>query len=202
MSDSYHHAVLVRTQSVASFVTDLFVGADEFHSQEFDKLGVDEAREIVVAAYNRPIESKSQTFVLRAHFITLEAQNALLKVIEEPPLSSRFVIVVPADFVVLPTILSRCEVFLDSGESVVNEVFSAFLSADVKTRLEQIETAQKKKDVAWQRSMKQGLIEYVKTHAELASELEYCARLLLTRGASNKFLFEHAALTIPARSTR
>jgi hypothetical protein len=65
-------------------------------------------------------------------------------------------------------------------------------------RLTVIDTALKKKDMLWQRAMKQGLIEYVAgcKDARLA-DLEYVARMLLTRGASNKMLLEHAALTLP-----
>jgi len=201
MSEQPHHAVLVRTSSISKFSAEPFVGLDEFTVQEFEKLGIDDARKIVLSAHARPAESLTQTFVLVAHFITLEAQNALLKVVEEPPESSRFVIVVPIDFVILPTILSRCQVTIDANQPDVSEVFTSFVTTGFKDRLAMIETAQKKKDTAWQQSIKSGLTGYVTKHPELAQELEYCARLLLTRGASNKFLLEHAALTIPARST-
>lgn len=198
MAASQHHAILVRTTSVSGYDSSHFTVEGELIEQTYEKFGVDEARQLTVAAYSRPAQSQVQTFVVRAFFITLEAQNALLKIVEEPPVSSRFVLVVPADFVVLPTILSRCEVVVDQTVYGANTVFAAFLETGFKERLEQIDTAQKKKDTQWQREIKNGLIVHVQLHPELATELEYCARLLLTRGASNKFLLEHAALTLPA----
>lgn len=42
-----------------------------------------------------------------AHLLTTEAQNALLKMLEEPPLNTAFILTVPAADAVLPTIQSR-----------------------------------------------------------------------------------------------
>lgn len=200
MSFDSHHAILVRTTEVDSLVTDTFVSTGEIVNYFYEKLGIDEARQINSAAHVRPTEADIQTFVVRTHFITLEAQNALLKVVEEPPVSTRFVLVIPADFTVLPTILSRCEVYIDNDLIKPNQTFTDFLETDLKGRLESIDKAAKAKDVQWQRNIKNGLIQYVKSNTSGVVELEYCARLLLTRGASNKFLLEHAALTLPTSS--
>jgi len=199
MNEYFHHAILVQTNSVSDYDTTHLVPGDEVYVQSFEKLGVSDVRRIISDAHNLPRESTVQTFVFRVQFITLEAQNALLKVFEEPPVSSKFVLIVPMDFVLLPTLLSRCELKKDTVK-IKNPQFESFVRSDFKERLEQIDAAQKKKDSDWQRAIKQGLITYTQKHSELAAELEYCARLLLTRGASNKFLLEHAALIIPARS--
>jgi len=82
-------------------------------------------------------------------------------------------------------------------------VFKNFLLQGYKERLTSIDQASKKQDIAWQRSMKQGLIQYLNENTKLIasslSELECVARLLLTRGASNKMLFEQVALILPIR---
>lgn len=200
MSTESHHAFLVRTPQVQAFVEDLLLLDGEVVRYYYEKLGIDEARLINTAAHIRPIVSDIQTFVIRTHFVTLEAQNALLKVVEEPPASSRFILIVPSDFAVLPTILSRCNVYVDTDSTTSNQSFVEFLAADFKTRLALIDIAAKAKDVQWQRDIKNGLIFYLTASTQGLIELEYCTRLLLTRGASNKFLLEHVALTLPASS--
>jgi DNA polymerase-3 subunit delta' len=163
-------------------------------------LGVREAQQLVKNAHLRPAATSRQLCVVRAQFITLEAQNALLKVFEEPPHSTRFLLIVPRDFIVIPTLLSRCETVDADIKAEENLSFVDFLSASFAERLALIDQAQKNKDTHWQRAIKKGLIEYLETHTQQLKELEYAARLLLTRGASNKFLLEHAALTIPSRT--
>jgi len=76
------------------------------------------------------------------------------------------------------------------------------LQEDYKGRLIAIEKSTKSKDTVWQRSIKNGLIEYLTTtkkKMDSLSNLEYVSRTLLTRGASNKMLLEHAALMLKPR---
>jgi len=194
-----HHALLLFAYDVTSADTSTIAAEDEVKNSEFEKFGVNEARQLVKDAHLRPVAMSKQLFVVRAQFITLDAQNTLLKVFEEPPQSTRFLLIVPRDFIVIPTLLSRCEVI--EGDSTVskNDVYEVFVLSSHAERLALIDLAQKKKDVQWQREIKNGLIEYLKTHTEQLKELEYVARLLLTRGASNKLLLEHAALIMPSR---
>lgn len=197
---THHHAELVRSLSVRAYVFDP-ESECEVRDSYFERLGIDDARELVRLAYNRPAEAIEQVFIVRADFMTHEAQNALLKVLEEAPEGTRFRFVLPPDFAVLPTLQSRFSaVAVGEGESDLTEVFETFLAGSYKERLAAVESAAKKKDVAWQRSIKQGLIEHTAS-AEMALtarvELEFVARTLLTRGASNKMLLEQAALTLP-----
>lgn len=195
-----HHALLLFAHDVSSVGIDELKSDNEVHDTLFEKFGVDDAQQLVRSAYIRPLQTSMQLCVVRAQFVTLEAQNALLKVFEEPPVSTNFLLIVPRDFIVLPTLLSRCEI-VRSGETVTeNALFTDFVAASYAQRLALIDQAQKNKDAVWQRSIKKGLITYAQTHTEHLKELEYSARLLLTRGASNKFLLEHAALTIPSSS--
>jgi hypothetical protein len=197
---STHHALLLYAHDISTTKIAAIAFEDEVQNTEFEKFGVKDAQQLVKNAHLRPSGTSNQLCVVRAQFITLEAQNAMLKVFEEPPQSTRFLLIVPKDFVVIATLLSRCEIVIDDSVSPDNESFQDFLAASFAERLALIDQAQKKKDVHWQRRIKTGLIEYLETHTEHLKELEYAARLLLTRGASNKFLLEHAALTIPSRT--
>lgn len=199
--DTSHHALLLYAHKIETIAIDSFVGENDVQDTTYEKLGVAEAQSLVTSAHIRPDSTSRQTIVVRAQFITLEAQNALLKVFEEPPASTVFLLIVPADFIVLPTLLSRCERLHHEQIVAENTDFQTFLAGSFAERLALIDQAQKKKDTAWQRSIKQGLIAYSQTHTQQLKELEYTARLLLTRGASNKFLLEHVALALPPRSS-
>jgi DNA polymerase III delta prime subunit len=207
MLSAYHHAIIFRVDMVRSFLLPLSIFSDDVQEVCIDRFGIDDARELVKKAYSRPIEAVEQILVVRTDFITLEAQNALLKVLEEPPSSTKFVFVVPKDFIILPTLSSRFGEFFSKEKNIVSEtnqniVFSEFMKNGYSERLSSIEQAIKKKDMEWQKSIKRGLIEYLEKPFKISSslkELEYSARLLLTRGASNKMLFEHIALILPTR---
>lgn len=200
MSTTAHHAQLLFAHDISAVDSKAICLGGDILDNAFEKFGVSDAQALVKSAHVRPTTAQQQTCVVRAQFVTLEAQNALLKVFEEPPLSTKFLLIVPADFIVLPTLLSRCEIITSTEVHKENTSFAEFLKASYAERLTAIDTAQKKKDAQWQRSIKQGLITYLGTHTQQLKELEYAARLLLTRGASNKLLLEHVALTLPPRS--
>ncbi len=75
-----------------------------------DSVSIDAVREIRNFLWRKPVASPKRTLVIdEAEFLTVEAQNALLKVIEEPPASS-LIIVVSSDLdSLLPTIPSRLQ---------------------------------------------------------------------------------------------
>lgn len=201
---SVHHAILLRTNSVDSYSIRDVNSDSEIRDSFFEKIGIDDTRELVKNAYRRPFESKEQVFVVRTHFITLESQNALLKLLEEPPESTRFIFILPPDFIVIPTLASRMsEHASEDKDSEECAIFSGFLASGYKDRVTSIDVAVKKKNTEWQRAIKIGLISYLgqpATQFHPSAELNFVARTLLTRGASNKMLLEQVALTLPTRS--
>ncbi len=75
-----------------------------------DKLtiGVDDVRHVTAEVYTKPIISSKKIVVIQnAHLMTQEAQNALLKVIEEPPDYVVFFLLCDSVGNMLSTILSR-----------------------------------------------------------------------------------------------
>ncbi|TKX31822.1 DNA polymerase III subunit delta' [Campylobacter estrildidarum] len=70
---------------------------------------LDDARLVEKESYIAEIDEK--IIVLMAHNFRIEAQNFLLKLLEEPPQNVKFLIVVPSKNLLLPTIKSRliCE---------------------------------------------------------------------------------------------
>lgn len=64
---------------------------------------VDDAREL------RKLVSLGQSLILNnAHNLTIEAQNALLKTLEEPPENVQIFLLTPDPELLLPTVVSRC----------------------------------------------------------------------------------------------
>ena len=200
---SHHHATVIFTTDVLSYTVD-FESSEEQHSNFFEKLGIDEVRKLSEEAHRRPTEGfQKKCIFTKSNFITIEAQQALLKVIEEPPESCRFVFVFPIGMTLLPTIISRVVIHSESETSAEEPNFVELVSFSYADRLAAIDKAIKAKDTAWQRSIKSGLIHHLRlqtnSSASVLSDLDFVARNLLTRGASNKFLLEHLALTLPIK---
>lgn len=75
-------------------------------------IGVDQVRVIKSAAYISPHESQRKVFFIpEAQKLRTEAQNALLKVIEEPPESAYFIFTAPSRSNLLETVCSRLTIF-------------------------------------------------------------------------------------------
>lgn len=71
-------------------------------------LGIDEARQVKNFLWQKPFRSSRRTVVIgRADNLTPEAQNALLKIIEEPPRSSLILLTVSDPALLTATINSR-----------------------------------------------------------------------------------------------
>lgn len=69
---------------------------------------IDAIRSLRQEAYLSPNEGRAKVFILAdAHTMTVQAQNALLKLIEEPPQEALFLLTVRSRQLLLPTILSR-----------------------------------------------------------------------------------------------
>lgn len=79
---------------------------------------VDVVRSVRDDAFIRPNEAARKVFVLlEAQAMSEQAQNALLKVLEEPPPAVLFLLTVPSASMLLPTVRSRSQLFrLDGGE--------------------------------------------------------------------------------------
>ncbi|MBI4099765.1 hypothetical protein HY440_02040 [Candidatus Microgenomates bacterium] len=79
-------------------------------------LGIEEVRELRRALSLRPLKEKHKTAVIpAAEKLTIEAQNALLKILEEPPEDADIILIAPEEESLLPTVVSRCQVnFLTS----------------------------------------------------------------------------------------
>ena len=75
------------------------------------EIGIDRIREACHSANLLPYEGKYRVFIIdKAESLSLEASNALLKTLEEPPPRVIFILLSSEPSRLLPTIVSRCQV--------------------------------------------------------------------------------------------
>lgn len=83
---------------------------------------VDAVRQIRADAYVRPNEAPRRVFVLLGMQNMSEiSQNALLKILEEPPANVLFVLTSVSAAALLPTVRSRVQIFSAAGESLLGD---------------------------------------------------------------------------------
>lgn len=72
-------------------------------------IGISQIRELLESIYRKPVSADGRVAIVDdAHRMTLEAQNALLKTLEEPPAGALLIVVTSSPERLLPTVVSRC----------------------------------------------------------------------------------------------
>jgi len=72
-------------------------------------ISISQIRQIGSAISARPNEARCRmVLILEAHLMNAQAQNGLLKMLEEPPPKTFFVLIADKVSMLLPTIISRC----------------------------------------------------------------------------------------------
>ena len=99
-------------------------------SGKTEAVNVEEVRNICSDAYIRPNEAANKVYIIRnADRMQIQAQNALLKLIEEPPQNILFILCCERKDNLLPTILSRVTVYSlensEKAEDGTDEVYAA-----------------------------------------------------------------------------
>ncbi len=103
-----------------------------------DELKIEDVREIEKLAYIA--EKNKKLIVIAAEKFNVFAQNALLKLIEEPPKGVEFLIVTKSKYSLLDTILSRVQLekkFFENKDefelkSITNEYILELLTTDIE----------------------------------------------------------------------
>ncbi|MES2668068.1 MAG: hypothetical protein V4644_00020 [Patescibacteria group bacterium] len=96
---------------------------------EYGLFSVDDAREVSRFASQSPVQGGEKLIVLAAGRIFHEAQNALLKLFEEPSPKTTLILIVPAEGLLLPTLRSRLIRLPEEGSvRNIGEGATAFLA--------------------------------------------------------------------------
>jgi len=194
-----HHATLHRTTRTLPNLT--AVDPADLVRRELVSLTIGDVRELIHHAYLAPVTAgKNKFVVVVAEQINHEAQNALLKLLEDPPAHTTFHFVVREQGRLLPTVLSRFAIHEEAAIDEEEGVADAFLRAPFAERLAEIARRVEEKDTAWQEAL---MAELELAAGQGALSRSAVAELLFVRGhltgpgASRKMLLEHLALALP-----
>src|SRR5690348_6756913 len=97
-------------------------------------LRVEQMRQIEKEANFRPFEGKARVFLIdEADKLNDASANALLKVLEEPPKTSHLILITARPAMLLPTILSRCQMIRFSPLTP-DEIANHLVKNDIDTK--------------------------------------------------------------------
>ncbi len=169
----------------------------DFLEMNASAFGIDEARELSRWAINKPISGVRKVAIILADSITHEAQNALLKVFEEPTFGTYFFVILPSGGGLLGTILSRARVYVGVGDSV-STVKNNFLKLSLSEKMNFIKKLSAEKDKDSLRETAKTLPEdqLTLTNYQLIKKVLIVKRLVSARGSSPKMLLEWLASSI------
>jgi len=199
-----HHAYLIEDEAETFMhLQDLLRGAHkdaEIHVREFESFGIDDSRELIHMAGMRSYGS--QMFIYRARSCTGEAQNALLKLFEEPPEHTHFFVCLSGVRNTLPTLRSRVWLVEPEGGGF-DDLGRKFLKASAGERIHILEPIIKEKDITAAEKLLSDVERELHGGKDMVSSAKALKhiinvrRVLLDKGASLKILLESVALTAP-----
>jgi DNA polymerase III delta prime subunit len=165
-------------------------------------LTIADARELTAQSFRRPLSGKQRVFVIVTNEITLEAQNALLKLFEEPPQHVQFYLVIPPTTFLLPTLRSRLFVMdTDAHSTMHTPSFDTFLQLPYAERLARIAEVTKEKDTEEIAQLLTGceywVQEDIEKRAAVLETLLFIRAHINAKGSSAKMLLEELALSLP-----
>lgn len=121
-------------------------------------IGIEEVKNMQRKISLKPIKSPTKAVIIEdAQLLTTEAQNALLKVLEEPPENTLLILGSDTKEALLPTILSRCQVIelgedqrkiTEKDKTSITEFIEALPVMPIGDRLKKAEALAKDKDKA------------------------------------------------------
>jgi DNA polymerase III delta prime subunit len=183
------------------------VGNPDYALYEFETLGVDDARKLREYANKKPFGEKMIVAIV-ANFIGHEAQNALLKALEEPAENVSFFIVVPEIEILLPTVRSRLIQISSLGvKNDDNKDVLQFLKSSAEERLKILsgflshESESKKSDlITFINQIEGQLSTKAKNNKNIQKallEILHLKTFLFDRSPSIKMIAEYLALQLP-----
>ncbi len=202
-------------------------GNPDFFIRNYETFTIDDAREIKVLHSTRPVgggggknDAGKKIFVLTMNGATVEAQNAMLKLLEEPAEYVHFFLIVPSAHLLLPTVKSRMSEMdglsnnakltknsskLSSPEFI--ELAEVFIKATQTKRLDMVKKLVD--EISKEKKTKQDVIDFmnavqevvykekgVKNGKSALEAIEVARNYLNDRAPSVKMLLEYVALNV------
>jgi hypothetical protein len=106
------------------------------YKENYDRMLVEHASSIKNILFRTNPENEKTVYLIKTNFITVEAQNTLLKILEEPVINTCVIIVSKFGHSFLPTLKSRSMIVsLDSGENNLVDEVEKMIKLNYKDRL-------------------------------------------------------------------
>lgn len=200
------HLILAPSIEAAELAEDLLVPSIDVQHIVVSQLGIDDTRMLVELAAKQPIQFEHRSFVVCCSSITKEAQNALLKLFEEPPQQSIFYLIIPHESLLLPTLKSRFVRTVHPAVRAENANTAAFLNASYADRIAMVTDMQKAKNADGMAALATAVGATISKNIhqyppEAVKEVLFVESHIRVKGASKKMLLEHLALSLPVRGS-
>ena len=184
---------------------------------KYGLFSVEDARRVQEVAMQAPLAGTHKVIVIAATRLYHEAQNALLKLFEEPPEGTYLFLIIPSAGSLLPTLRSRVQIFTPGAVSRsskqqgerIHELIHEFLQASVEKRSAMIKKLATGKDdeerrenrdkaLAIVNGIEQVATKDVAQHQVLLREVAQLRDYLYDRSAPVKMILEHLSLVLPS----
>jgi len=186
-------------------------GNPDFWVGKFDTFTIDDSRILKEHQQNKAFGGGKKIFIVRTHTMTREAQNALLKVFEEPTPDTHFFILIRTKEGILATLLSRSVLIEETDTSTTHKAFAEeFLTATSNERLlllkDMIEEKDREEALQFLTELERQLWKNVDLTTATPKETAMFDELLKMKGylsdrsSSVKMILEHLSLMIPIQA--
>lgn len=178
---------------------------------EVESIGIADVKRIQESLFLAPFHGTAKAVILtHCDTITLVAQNALLKILEEPPVNTYIMLLAEREEVFLPTVLSRCTIMqlakiptLSSEEKdTIQAVWQRIRTAPLGEKLALAQSLTKKKEdtetfltqltLFLYEQLGQGSIP-----TTLLRNVQYTNHMVRSTNANHRLLLEHFFLSLP-----
>lgn len=191
--------------------------------QNTQSIGIEDIKHMQKKIFLKPIKSEVKAIVIdEAELLTIEAQNALLKVLEEPPANTLLVLSTTTKETLLPTIISRCHVIQleeenlklsEKEKATYDEFLGQFSDWGTGEKLKKAETLAKDKEKAieWISKLilvlRENILESYSSnnnneamkqwHNQLIKAFQSLHTTLKTTNVNPRFAIENTLLNLP-----
>ena len=212
-----HHAYLIEGDKNAPLkLLDFFQnemgfqtrGNPDFWHSHFGTFGIEEGRMLKEMQLRKAAAGERKIFVVSFDFITKEAQNSLLKVIEEPTANTHFFFFTPTSESLLATLQSRMVIIrAENLPKRDRSLAKKFISAPIPERLSMLHAITEAKDKSGALSfldlleleLRENISRRFSNSAEIFifEQIIQCRKYLYDRAPSVKMLIEHLSIIVP-----
>lgn len=169
---------------------------------EFDKFLIKDAEHIFSRHIHKVGENEMQFVVIAFNTTNIETQNSILKILEEPPRGVYFFLIIPSKKIILPTVLSRAQIFEYKKNVEISKETKKFIDATYKERLDIVKNILD--ELKSEKKTKQDILNFIEElekHQHQQKKLNNLKRIIEIKdyikdqGASVKQLLEYISVT-------